>query len=585
MNALSVSASLVYILSFFLLIILTSVFFLYKSLKIKNREIEKERAESTRRVYEIAILKELGERAGYSLNIEEILQIITGSLRQFISYSVVGYIVVKPEQLKLNMYLDQSVDPFFLKDMKKRMLESLSALSDKNFKELSIDEVVSGAIVVDSVEKEIGSFFNIPMVIAGELSGVLTIAHTKKGLYKEEDMTILYKITNQASEAVSRLQEVVKMEQGKLNAMVESMGDGVLMVDREYRVMVANPAIKKMIKFEASRAVTIFDFVDALGGKFDIHGRLDEAITKKSSYLSERINIGESFFEVGVYPVIHSTFKGVDQILGAVVVFRDISRDIELERVREEFTSMIVHELRSPLDGIRKIVELVVSGSVKKTSKEFKEYLNMVHQSSSSMLELVNDILDLSKLQAGKFEVAKESASMEEVISNRISFYKISADTKDVKIKSVFADNLPKVSSFDPQAVKQILNNFISNALKFTKGGGEVCISAFALDKGAPMPDLNISKNIVMPTTKELNVETTSICVIVSDTGVGISASAIKDLFHTYKQARISPVDKESKGTGLGLVIAKGIAEAHNGRVGVVSKEGVGSSFFFTIPV
>ncbi len=586
MNALNISANLVYIFAFLILIVLLLIFYFYRSLSLKESEVKKERAEATRRIYELAILKELGERAGYSLNIEEILQIITGSLRQFISYSAVAYIVIKPEQLKLNIHLDQSVDPFFLKDMKARMLASLSALSGKNFKELALDEVVSGAIVVDSVSKDIGSFFNIPMVIAGELSGVLTIAHVEKGLYKEEDMTILYKITNQASEAVARLQEVVKIEQGKLNAMVESMGDGVLMVDTEYRVMVANPAIKKLINFSGDKPITIFDFVDALGGKFDIHGRLDEAITKKNPYLSERLNIGESHFEVGVYPVIHSFTKGGSQILGAVVVFRDITRDIELERVREEFTSMIVHELRSPLDGIKKILELVVSGSVKKTSKQFGEYINMAHQSSSSMLELVNDILDLSKLQAGKFEISKEQASLSEVIENRISFYKISADTKKIKITENLSQNLPKLSEFDPQAIKQILNNFLSNSLKFTAESGEIYISAFALNKGEAIPDdLNLPKNIFFPQASDLNVDKPSMCVVVSDTGVGIPEGSLQSLFHTYKQAKISPVDKDTKGTGLGLVIAKGIAEAHSGGVGAVSKEGVGSSFFFTIAV
>ena len=584
MNALNISATLVYIFSFLLLVFLILIFYFYKSLKLKDSEVKRERAETARRIYELAILKELGERAGYSLNIEEILQIITGSLRQFISYSAVAYIVIKPEQLKLNIYLDQSVDPFFLKDMKARMLDSLSALSDKNFKELSIDEVVSGAIVVESVNKDIGSFFNIPMVIAGKLSGVLTIAHTDKGLYKEEDMTILYKITSQASEAVSRLQEVVKIEQGKLNAMVESMGDGVLMVDTEYRVMVANPAIKRIINFSEDKEINIFDFVDALGGKFDIHGRLDEAITKKSSYLSDRLNIEQSYFKVGVYPVTHSFTKGGSQILGAVVVFRDITRDIELERVREEFTSMIVHELRSPLDGIKKIIELIVSGSVKKTSKQFGEYMTMAHQSSSSMLELVNDILDLSKLQAGKFEITKEKGSISEVIENRISFYKISADGKKIKISENLSENLPKLSEFDPQAIKQILNNFISNSLKFTLEGGEIYISAFALNKGEEIPlDIKLPTNMCFPKASDLNVGNPSLCVVVSDTGAGIPANSLKDLFHTYKQAKISPVDKESKGTGLGLVIAKGIAEAHGGGVGVVSKEKQGSSFFFTI--
>jgi two-component system, NtrC family, sensor histidine kinase KinB len=573
---------------FFILVVL--VFYFYVSLKKREREITKEREESTRHLYELAILKELGERTGYSLNVEEILQIITGSLRQFIDYTAVGYIVIAPEKLKINTYIEKPVSNLFLKEMKKRMIASLSALTDKSFESAVLDEVVSGAIVVDEIKQNIGSLFNIPIVIGGVVMGVLSVAHVDVGLYKEEDMTILYKITSQASEAVTRLEEVVKMEKGKLNAMVESMQDGVLMVDTEYRIVVANPAIKRIIKFNPSangeKNINIFNFVDFLGGKFDIHGRLEEALVNKNSFVSERINIADSFFEIGVYPVLHSLTKGGNQILGAVAVFNDITHDVELERVREEFSGMIVHELRSPLDSIKKIAELAVSGKLDSNPDQFKEYLNMIHQNSSSMLELVNDILDLSKLQAGKFEVNKEQANIKEVITNRISFYKISADSKKISLEASFNNNLPELSEFDPQAVKQILNNFLSNALKFTKEGGSILISAFVIDLKEFFPkDLDNSKTPVFPTTADISVKTASLCVVVSDTGLGIPEDGIKDLFHTFKQAKLSPVDKESKGTGLGLVIAKGIAEAHGGQVGVVSKEGMGSSFFFTLPL
>ena len=560
--------------------------YFYYSLKKREKEISKEREESTRSLYELAILKELGERVGYSLNVEEILQIITGSLRQFIDYTAVGYIVIAPEKLKINAYIEKPVSHLFLKEMKERMIASLSALTDKSFESAVLDEVVSGAIVVDELKQKIGSLFNIPIVIGGAVVGVLSVAHTDTGLYKEADMTILYKITAQASEAVSRLEEVVRMEKGKLNAMVQSMGDGVLMVDTEYRVMVANPAVKKIIKSDPNLHVNIFNFVDALGGKFDIHGRLEEALVNKKSFVSERININDSFFEIGVYTVLHASAKGGDQVLGAAVVFHDVSKDIELERVREEFTGMIVHELRSPLDGIKKIMELAVSGSVDRNSDQFKDYLNLVHQSSATMLEMVNDILDLSKLQAGKFEVNKEKADIKEVVENRISFYKISADSKKISLESHFDNNLPELAEFDSQAVKQILNNFLSNALKFTKEGGAILISAFAYNPAEVFPeDLDKSKVSVFPEAKDINVKTPSLCVLVSDNGVGIPEDGMKDLFHTFKQAKLSPVDKESKGTGLGLVIAKGIAEAHGGTIGVVSKESIGTSFFFTIPI
>jgi signal transduction histidine kinase len=466
------------------------------------------------------------------------------------------------------------------------MIASLSALTDKVFDLESIDEVVSGAIIIDEMDQDIGSLFNIPLVIDGVVVGVLTVAHISSGLYKEEDMTILYKITGQASMAVSRLQEVVKKEKGKLNAMVESMGDGVLMVDSEYRVVVANPAIKKIIKVDKNKEINVFDFIDVLGGKFDIRGRLEESVSKKVSYVSDRINIDDVFFEIGVYPVSHSLSKGGNQMLGAVVVFHDITKDIELERVREEFTGMIVHELRSPLDGIKKIIELIVSGSITTDSDKFKEYLNMAHQSSASMLELVNDILDLSKLQAGKFEVNKEKSDIKEIIANRISFYKISADGRGISLGVSLNHNLPDFLDFDPQAVKQILNNFISNAIKFTAKGGSVLVSAFIFDPKESFPkDLDKGNISVFPEEKDIKIKKPSLCVVVSDVGTGIPENNIKDLFHTFKQAKLNPVDRESKGTGLGLVIAKGIAEEHGGTVGVVSKEGMGSSFFFTIPL
>ena len=584
--ALLSGATMSLILISIVLILALFVFYFYFLFKKREREIIKEREESTRRIYELAILKELGERVGYSLDVEEILQIITGSLKQFIDYTAVGYIVVTPEKIKINTHLAKSVSHLFLKEMKDKMTDSLSALTDQTFDKFKLDEVVSGAIVIDEIKQNIGSLFNIPLVISGKVVGVLTVAHINKGLYKEDDMTILYKITNQASEAVTRLHEVVRIEKGKLNAMVESMQDGVLMVDMDYRVVVANPAIKKIIKFEVTKDINIFDFIDTLGGKFDIHGRLEEALVNKKTFVSERININDSFFEIGVYPVLHSNHKGESQMHGAVVVFNDITKDIELERVREEFTGMIVHELRSPLDGIKKITESVVAGTIDKNSDKFDEYLKLIYQGSASMLELVNDILDLSKLQSGKFEVNKEQANIKEVINNRVSFYKVSADVKKIGLETYLDDSLPELAEFDPQTLKQILNNFLSNSLKFTSVNGLILVSAFVYDPKEHFPkNFDRSKVSVFPEEKDIKVKVPSLCVVVSDTGIGITEDSIKDLFHTFKQAKLSPKEGENKGTGLGLVIAKGITEAHGGAIGLVSKEGFGTSFFFTIPL
>lgn len=574
----------------FLLAVFGWAFGLHKKIKEKEAAIAKEKEEATRRLYEISILKEIGERTGYSLDVEEIMQIITGSLRQFIDYTAVAYVVIYPEKTRLNTHFEQSVDHSFLDELKKRMLASLEALQDKKVDPGALEEIVSGAIFVDGLPGGVESYFNIPLTIGGRLQGLLTVAHTTSGLYKEADMTILYKITNQASQAVARLQEVVEAEKGKLNAMVESMGDGVVMVDAEYRVIVANPAVRRIINavnpLANGKDITIFDFVDFLGGKFDIHGKLEKALSQGETCLSEKIELGSEFYEIGVCPVRHQAAKG-QVTYGAVVVFHDITKDIQLEKVKEEFTSMIVHELRSPLDGMKKILELVVSGTIKKTSPKFKEYIGMVYSSSSSMLELVNDILDYSKLSAGKFEIHKREADIKEVIKDRIMFYSPLAATKAIEFSEYVDGSVGGHWVFDDHALKQVINNYISNALKFTGENGRIKIVAFAYEPSVGIPKTAMDKMEEMPcgfTGDDLKIAGSSLVVAVQDSGVGIKAGGTKELFFSYKQLERG-FYSESKGTGLGLAIAKGIVESHGGQVGANSIEGRGSCFYFAIPV
>ena len=171
--------------------------YLFWKLKVKEQEIAREREASTRQVYELSILKELGERVGYSLDVEEILQIITNSLHQFIDYTAVAYLVIKEKKLRLGVHFDKSANHKFFVEMKEKMLASLGALSNNSYDKFTVEEMVSGAVEMETGPSTVGSFFNIPLVIGGKLTGVLTVTDVKSGLYKEGDMTILYKITGQ----------------------------------------------------------------------------------------------------------------------------------------------------------------------------------------------------------------------------------------------------------------------------------------------------------------------------------------------------------------------------------------------------
>lgn len=562
-----------------------SIYFVIKDYKSKV-VLEKKEKEVSRKMYELAILKELGDRIGYSLNVQQIIDVITNSLHQFIEYSAVSYMIIEPEKVIFKMHLENSVHRRFVNDVRDRMLGSLGALLDREFDKKNVEEILSGAIIIEELEEPVRSFFNIPLVIDEKVVGVLTVADTKEGLYKEEEMTILYKIIQQASKAVTSLQGVVKIEQAKVNAMVESMEDGVVMTDADYRILVINPAAKRVIGQEKKEEVTIFDFIDNLGGKMDIRGRLEESVKLKKTYESERFQIQDRFYQSFVFPVKTMSALNEGEVFGGVVIFHDVTREVELEKVRDDFTSMIVHELRTPLGGIQKASELLKLPAKKKTG-DSKEYVDLIYQNSSSMLDLVNDILDAAKLQAGKFEINREPADIEEIIANRISFFNMSAADKKIHLISSADTGVVKDIQFDVQRIKQVLNNLISNALKFTPENGSVTIAAFTHEAGAQINAEANKTGILLqePIPEDIfSAVPRSLVVAVTDTGTGISADNRSQLFSKFKQLHTETQVTNIRGTGLGLAIAKGIVEGHGGIIGVVSKVDGGSTFYFTLP-
>ncbi len=555
----------------------------------KTRQaLEKREKDVSRKMYELAILKELGDRIGYSLNVQEIIDVITNSLHQFIEYSAVSYMLLEPEKVIFKIHLESSVHRRFVDEVRDRMLGSLSALLDHEFDQRNVEEILSGAIIIEELNEPVRSFFNIPLVIDEKVVGVLTVADTKEGLYKEEEMTILYKIIQQASKAVTSLQGVVKTEQAKVNAMVESMEDGVVMTDADYRILVINPAAKRVIGQEKKTDITIFDFIDNLGGKMDIRGRLEESVKMKKAYASERFQIREKSYQAFVFPVKTLSSLNEGEVLGGVVIFHDVSREVELEHVRDDFTSMIVHELRAPLSGIQKVSELLKAPGKRVAAASSKQYVDLIYQNSSSMLDLVNDILDAAKLQAGKFEISREPADIREVIADRVAFFALSAADKKIRLSVSAGADLPKDIPFDIQRIKQVLNNLISNALKFTNEGGTITLAAFLHEPGASVNDearqAKLSFSEPLPEEKFATTPR-SLVVTVTDTGVGIPAENRSELFNKFKQLNNASVVPSIKGTGLGLAIARGILEGHGGSIGLVSKVDAGSTFYFSLPV
>lgn len=226
------------------------------------------------------------------------------------------------------------------------------------------------------------------------------------------------------------------------------------------------------------------------------------------------------------------------------------------EQKERQKLSMIVHELRAPLAAIKGAAELLLGAHRQKFTIHEKEHLlTLIDQQAQELLEQVATILDAEKLASGKFTIQKHTANLKHVITERVAFFRLQAHQKGIHILVHFSGHLQNVL-LDPDRVAQILNNLISNSLKFTPVGGTITVSA-QRDNG-------------------------KVKVAVSDTGIGIPKEKQRELFRQFSQ--VSTMNARN-GTGLGLYIVKGIVEAHGGSVSLTSEVDKGTTVSFTIPL
>lgn len=586
-------------ISFIILVILTIVsislsVFIFFIKKQSTRKLEQREKTLEHKFFELAVLKELDERIGYSLNIQKIIDVIIGSLKQLIDYTAVSYLLFEQDHLIFKCHLEKSVADNFIQEIKNRMLESLAVILNFDLKKHRIDQTISGAIIIDEIKEPVRSFFNIPLTIGQKTVGLITVASTEKDVYQEEEMTVLYKIAGQASRAVSRLEEVLTIEKEKSNALVESIIDGIIMIDKNYKILIVNPAVKNILGLAPGAEVSIFNLIDKFSGVLDVKGKLEEVINLEKIITQENAFINDRFYKIIMAPVKSDLFVLDNKILGAVVIFHDITRECELEKVREDFTHMIVHELRSPLDGLKKMSEVLSNKKNKIAKKERDEFFSLIFKNSNDMLVLVNDLLDAAKIEAGKFQIAKQEASnIGSLILEKVKYFESQAELEKIKMQIKIASGLPKIS-IDHLRISQILNNLIGNALKYTEKDGRIEIGAFLHQakgdilkeaKGAGLV-WQIPANFasIGDSQQQQNALPLSIIISVTDTGIGMAPGEQELLFNKYRQLKAS-LEGGKRGAGLGLVIAKGIIESHGGRIFILSEPGQGSTFYFNLPV
>jgi signal transduction histidine kinase len=241
---------------------------------------------------------------------------------------------------------------------------------------------------------------------------------------------------------------------------------------------------------------------------------------------------------------------------GVVVVLRDITSQKELERMKSSFLSVVSHELRTPLHSIKGFVDIILMGKTGEINETQTDFLRTVRQQTTHLQNLIDDLLEYSRLESGQVKLRLSEVSMPEVANAVIDKLTPLADQGQIRLLNKLPSRLASVEA-DRLRMEQVLTNLIDNAIKFTPAGGSITV--LGKDLGA---ELQIS---------------------VADTGIGIPAAELERIFDRFYQVD-SGASRSYRGTGLGLTICKHIVEHHRGRIWAESEPNKGSTFHFVLP-
>lgn len=371
----------------------------------------------------------------------------------------------------------------------------------------------------------------------------------------KDEISTLAKTFNTMTESLKEYNElqVVKMmaEQTKTEAVIFSIGDGIIMTDFESRILLMNRQACKMLNIE-QRDYTNKRLVDFIKDERII--KLFKEIPKRrgESLVTEfdlSQDGGMSFLKATTNLV--QTKSGMR--LGKVTVLHDITLEKEIDGMKEDFLHSVTHDLRTPVSSIKGFVELLREGKAGGVSAEQTEMLEVMDRSANKLLGMVSDILDLAKIETGKMKLNIESFNFAELIKAVVGGLKVQADSEEIVLFALAPKDINIEG--DRGLLERVLNNLVSNALKFTPQGGKI--------------------DVVLRDMPE------SIEVSVIDTGEGIPKNYLDRVFDKFQQVEGK---KRRRGTGLGLTICKYVVEVHGGRIWAESELGQGSKFNFELP-
>jgi signal transduction histidine kinase len=416
---------------------------------------------------------------------------------------------------------------------------------------------------------------DIPVVvITGHGTLDLAISCMKKGAYdfilKPFDIPQLFVSIERALEkrtlerqARTYQEETVRnllelsTEKKRLETIISCIANGIMVTNKNLEVVLHNPALLRLL--EMTEPVPIPAPVHAIVKDESLVQTLKkiqggEPLEKE--FVAQEILVGERVLRAISAPTLEPERRVFWAVAGAVTVIEDITLFKQMDRMKSDFVNMVAHELRSPLVSIRQIQSVLAEGLAGPLSEKQQDFVNRGMKKIDALLALINDLLDVARLEAGRLVRKQETMDLSEVIEDMVVLMEPRAREHRIDLTAL-CENLSPIKA-DPRNIEEVLNNLLSNAVNYSPEGGKVTVTA----RG--MGDL---------------VE-----IKVSDTGVGIAPEEVPKIFDKFYRVK-HPKTRHVTGTGLGLSIVKGIVEAYQGSIHVESAPDQGTTFTVRLPV
>jgi len=414
----------------------------------------------------------------------------------------------------------------------------------------------------------------VPLHVGDRVIGALNFGHEEEGHYTEDDLdwavvlgrqieTSLYYSTllntiAQQREALAREHASVQGQRNQLEALIDASDAAIMLVGSDRRIAYANAEMARLVGIpqEAMVGAAVQTVHRFLRGSFVDAAALvsQENVLSLDASLRDRVEL--TFPRQATYQrVVAPARDSSGSLLGHIVLYRDVTHEVEVEKAKTEFVSIVSHELRTPMTSVKTSLALLLGGAGGALEPAAHELLEVALRNADRLIRLVNDLLDLSRLEAGRMEFRLEQVALEDAVAASVEMVAAFAEARGVTLRTAPPAE-PQVVRAERDRVVQVIVNLLSNAIKFSPKGGRVDVRWWRQDG--------------------------FVVTEVRDQGPGIPPDKLKLVFDPFKQLD-SSTTREHGGAGLGLTIAHRIAQAFGGELNAESQVGKGSRFFLRL--